>query len=224
MQIKSKLKSLNSKLGLRVLGVLSIVAGVLLFTVSYYKIIFLEIKYRVSPPNQDVIVALEESEVKIDEDNKRDVVEFVDNEFGIIIPKIDANARIISNVDPFNEAEYTLALEDGIAHADGTSLPGQDGNVFMFAHSAVNFYEASKFNVHFYLLEKLEKGDLIYVAYEDKIYTYSVIENVRIDPSDLSYLTDYREYNTLTLMTCWPPGTNYKRTIVVAKELISTSE
>src|SRR5687768_8091733 len=43
--------------------------------------------------------------------------------FQISIPKINANAPVIPNVDPFNEIEYKKSLENGVAHAKGTVMP-----------------------------------------------------------------------------------------------------
>src|SRR5690348_13674845 len=55
----------------------------------------------------------------------------VDKDFGIVIPKLGANAHVIANVDPFNSKDYQYALTRGVAHARGTSVPGSMGNVFL---------------------------------------------------------------------------------------------
>lgn len=139
----------------------------------------------------------------------------VDREFGIVIPKISANARVIPNVDPFDSRVYQRALTQGVAHAKGTGLPGQTGNIFLFSHSSVNFYEASRYNSVFYLLSKLEKNDEIILYYQQAKYRY-IIRNTHIVSSDqIQYLTSQK--NTVTLMTCWPPGTTYKRLLVIAE-------
>ena len=84
------------------------------------------------------------------------------------------------------------------------------------AHSAVNFYERRKYNVYFYLLDELDKGDEIYVSYQGEIYEYSVWDVKRVNPSQVEYLGKYLSQDTLTLMTCWPAGADIKRTIVTA--------
>jgi LPXTG-site transpeptidase (sortase) family protein len=145
-------------------------------------------------------------------------------DFYIIIPKIQADARIIPNVDPYDIVAYAKALAFGIAHAAGTALPGQNGNTFLFAHSGRNFYDNSGQNVQFYLLDKLAPGDRIYIHYQGTVYTYEVFETKRVWPNEIQYLTNQNfDYNQLTLSSCWPAGVNYQRQLVLAK-LLDTSK
>lgn len=144
----------------------------------------------------------------------------VDRKFGIVIPKIGANASVIPNVNPYNSREYQAALTHGVAHARGTTKPGEAGNVFLFSHSSVNFYEASRYNSVFYLLSKLEKGDTITLYYKDTPYTYTVTSTKTVSSNAVEYLTKAdTAKQTLTLMTCWPPGTTYRRLLVIAERL-----
>jgi sortase A len=149
----------------------------------------------------------------------------VDTDFGIMIPRIQANAKVIKDVDPFISTEYQVALTRGVAHAKGSSLPGQPGNIFLFSHSAVDFLNATKYNSIFYLLTKLEKDDSIKLIYEEKEYDYSVIAKSIVNSDDIEYLTlEPTKEETLTLMTCWPPGTSLKRLIVQATRQLTQSE
>jgi LPXTG-site transpeptidase (sortase) family protein len=140
----------------------------------------------------------------------------VDPAFSIIIPKINANAKVIRNVNPYNATEYQRALTKGVAHASGSANPGEPGNVFIFAHSATNWYQANQYNAVFYLLNKLEKGDSIIVYFNNIPYNYSVDEIKFVRPDEINYLSTNLLSNKLTLMTCWPPGTTLKRLIVIA--------
>lgn len=144
---------------------------------------------------------------------------FVDKDFGIFIPKIDANAKVIQDVNPYNEQLYNSALKDGIAHASGTSLPGKHGNSFLFAHSAVHFYDLTKYNVNFFLLNKLEKGDQIYTSVDGEVLMHEVEEVSIVTPDKVEYLSEVRSYDTVTLMSCWPAGTDFRRIVVVAKTI-----
>jgi sortase A len=138
-------------------------------------------------------------------------------DFGIVIPKLGINAKVIKNVNPYDSKIYQVALTKGVAHAQGTALPGEKGNTFIFSHSSESFYEAIKYNSIFYLLTKLEIGDTISVYFESNRYDYQVSEKKVIESSDTKYLTAKSDKTMLTLMTCYPPGTNLKRFIVVAK-------
>lgn len=137
-----------------------------------------------------------------------------DPNFSLVIPKIGANARVVQNVDPANEPEYLEALKNGIAHARGTSFPGQGGNIFLFAHSTDYIWNIGSYNAVFYLLYKLETGDEVNVFYQGKRYKYEVTEKAIIEPEQVEYLTRNPDEETLTLQTCWPPGTTLKRMVV----------
>ena len=144
-------------------------------------------------------------------------IEPVDKDFGIVIPKIGANSKVIANVDPYNSKVYQRALTQGVAHAAGTILPGEIGNSFLFSHSSVNFYEASRYNSVFYLLNKLEEGDLIYIYVKGEKLEFTVIDKGLYNPSAVNFLKSTGQGSTLTLMTCWPPGTTFKRLIITAR-------
>lgn len=142
----------------------------------------------------------------------------IDRDFGVVIPKIGANAHVIANVDPYNSAAYQAALTKGVAHAKGTGIPGQPGNVFLFSHSSANFYEALQYNSIFYLLTKLDIGDQIMLYYHNERYLYVMTAKQMVKPSAVQYLNAIgNKRQTLTLMTCWPPGTSYERLLVIAE-------
>src|SRR3990167_3191975 len=63
-----------------------------------------------------------------------EIIKPIDPQYSIVIPKINANARVIPNVDASNRAGYLDALKQGIAHAAGTANPGEKGHMFYFAH------------------------------------------------------------------------------------------
>lgn len=185
-------------------GYCFLVIGVLIFTLTFYPVIKEEINYQISTKRDQ---------------NKLKKVEIkpLDKEFGIVIPKIGANAKIVPNVDPYNEKEYQWQLTKGVAHAKGTSLPGQIGNTFIFAHSSGDWYTANRYNSVFYLLNKLEKDDDIYLYYQNQKFHYKVSEKKIVDSTAIDYLVRKKAEKIVTLMTCWPPGTTLKRLLVIGK-------
>lgn len=181
-------------------GILAILVSFLIFITTYKPLITYEIGFLVnSQPKSSTLPSP------------------VDEQFGIVIPKIGANSKVIAGVDPFKESEYQVALTRGVAHAKGTALPGEPGNTFIFSHSSANFYESVRFNSVFYLLSKLEKGDELYLFYKGIRYKYHVTDKKMADPSEISYLNKKTTDKTLTLMTCWPPGTTLKRLIILGE-------
>jgi sortase A len=141
-------------------------------------------------------------------------------DFSIIIPEIAAVAPVIQNVDATNSLLYLKALRKGVAHAKGTAVPGEKGNVYLFAHSTDTFYNVSSYNAVFYLIGKLKTGDEIDVYYKGKLIKYEVYDKKVVEPTDSQYLGTLIEgEKTLTLQTCYPPGTTLKRLVVLAKEV-----
>lgn len=136
--------------------------------------------------------------------------------FSIFIPKIDAKAKIIPNVDAASPADYKTALMEGVAHTRGTYFPGQGQNIFLFAHSTDSPLNFTRYNAVFYLLNRLVTGDEIVLYFLDKKYIYVVRGMVVADPSDVSWLTKNFGTESLILQTCDPPGTTRHRLLVVA--------
>ena len=149
---------------------------------------------------------------------KEQILTPVDTVFGILIPKIGANARIFPNVDPSNPDAFLPILRHGVAHAQGTFFPGQAGNIYLFAHSTDNFWDVGRYNAIFYLLKDLKKGDDVVVFSQNIRHNYAVTNSRIINPSDVSYITDAKTgKEMLILQTCWPPGTAWQRLMVFAE-------
>jgi len=137
--------------------------------------------------------------------------------FSIVIPKINAASNIIANVDASESQAYLDALQKGVAHAKGTYFPGQGRNIYLFSHSTDVEYNVERYNAVFYLLRKLERGDKIVVFFADEKYEYEVYETVVTSAKDTTWLVEKSEEEVLVLQTCDPPGTNWKRLLVLAK-------
>ena len=141
----------------------------------------------------------------------------VNSNYSLVIPKIEAYSNVVANVDTASEAAYEAALKRGVAHAAGTHFPGQGQMVYMFSHSTDASYNIARYNAVFYLLRKLEPGDQIITYFADKKYEYKVTEKVVVPADDTSWYTDPREGEHLVLQTCDPPGTTWKRLLVIAE-------
>lgn len=151
---------------------------------------------------------------KLFEQNQVEVLVPEDPNFSVMIPKVGANARILSNVDAADEKVYLAALQKGVAHTLGTAFPGEGGHIFLFAHSTDYFWNVGSYNAVFYLLYKLEKGDEVDLFYRGQRFVYRVVGKRIVDPSEVKYLTRKTSREFLTLQTCWPPGTTIKRLLV----------
>ena len=146
-----------------------------------------------------------------------------DPNFSIIVEKIGADAPIIPNVDATNKAIYTDALKRGVAHALGSSFPGQPGVTYLFAHSTDTIFNVPRFNAIFYLLNDMVAGDKIVVFFDNKRFDYIVTETKITEPEDVSYFTMKTAEQILVMQTCYPPGTTWKRFLVIAKPALGTA-
>lgn len=140
----------------------------------------------------------------------------VQEEFAISIPAIGASAKVIAHVNPYNEEEYSQALKEGIAHAKGTSLPGEGSRIYLFAHSTNSPLQFSEYNAVFYQLRLLNNGDRIFVNFNGESHLYRVKQKVAVEANDLHWMEDKSSEEELVLQTCDPPGTSIRRLLVIA--------
>ena len=137
-------------------------------------------------------------------------------DYGIVIPRLGLDEKVIFNVDPNDEQQYKAALKQGIAHASSTNYPDQKGLGYYFAHSSSPGFQV-QYNAVFYLLNKLETGDEIYIWHERKRYRYLVTEKRISQATDTTFLYQTYEGENIVLQTCWPPGTTKERLLVFAQ-------
>jgi LPXTG-site transpeptidase (sortase) family protein len=183
-----------------ILGIALIGIGLFLIYFTYFPVAREEIKYQVR---------------RIE--NKQEEIIPPNEDFSIVIPKLGAVAPVVAKVDPLNQGKYLAALKEGVAQAKTSALPDEGGNIFIFAHSTDTFYNVGKYNAVFYLIGKLDKGDEIFVYYQNRKYTYQVEEKKVVGAGEIKYLERTWGENTLILQTCYPPGTTLRRLIVIAK-------
>lgn len=143
----------------------------------------------------------------------------LDPYFSIYIPKIEARARVIPNVNAGNPAEYLAALSEGVAHAAGTNFPGQGKTIYLFSHSTDSPINIARYNAVFYLLRKLSPGDRIVIYFLGQEHRYVVTDSFITAAGDTSWLTDDGSGERLILQTCDPPGTSWNRLLVIAKPI-----
>jgi len=199
-------KNISSNKNLRIIAFFLIGGGLLILYLLYAPLIKEEIKYRA----RQVFVSQKSQKEKGE-------IKPVDQDFGLVIPKIAVNSPVFANIDPTDPKEYLPILVKGVAHSKGSALPGQPGNVFIFAHSSDTPFNIVRYNAVFYLLSKLQKDDEIFLYYQQEKYRYQVLGTKILSPENLESYVKTLKGNTLTLQTCYPPGTTLKRLIVVAQ-------
>jgi LPXTG-site transpeptidase (sortase) family protein len=146
-----------------------------------------------------------------------------DTDFGIVIERTGVNAPIVPDVDTNSHADYMEAMRHGVAHAQGTAKPNEIGNVYLFAHSTLNFWEFGPYATVFTTLHQIVPGDKIVLFYQNKRYDYRVEEKEIVPGFDMTPLDRESSRRILTLQTCDPPGATWRRLIVIA-ELVYSEE
>jgi len=157
-------------------------------------------------------------QIPVAEEEKRLTDEEIVGEASISIEKISLSLPVIINVNGYNEEDYYTALQKGVAHFKGTSLPGQPGNVFVFGHSSDWRWNQGEFKSAFKQLPELESGDLVIINYKDQNYKYQVFLKEIVAYDDLRWVAQTSE-DYLTLMTCYPVGSSEKRIVIRAKAI-----
>jgi len=142
-----------------------------------------------------------------------------DNEMELIIPKIAVRTKVLTNIDPNKEEEYNSVLTNKAAHAAGSSFPGQKGLIYLFGHSTNSIFNLNFFNPVFYSVKNLEKGDELALLYQGKLYNYRIDDKKVVEADDLSNLQSDPNKEMLILQTCWPPGTSWKRLLLIASPI-----
>lgn len=135
----------------------------------------------------------------------------------ITIPKINIHSPVVYEPS-VAEAAVQKALEGGIDHYGNTPAPGQGGNSVFFGHSSNDWWEPGNYKFVFILLDKLVPGDQFSIDYQGKRFVYQVSGTKVVEPTDLSVLAQ-SPTPTVTLITCTPPGTSWKRLVVVASQI-----
>jgi LPXTG-site transpeptidase (sortase) family protein len=203
-------------------GLLMALGFLILGTQVVLPLIFFKTQDEISKPVSSSVLGItsgfSEFEFEELERNYKTTEEKTDEFFYLTIPKLgieDALVEINStNLNP----------DDALGHYNGTELPGEVGNTFVYGHSVLPwFFNPNNYKTIFSTLNDLETGDKIYVKYNNKSLTYAVESKELLPPTDVNPLGEFKprylNESTMVLMTCWPAGTKSKRLLINTVEL-----
>lgn len=109
-------------------------------------------------------------------------------------------------------------LNKSLIHYGGTANPGEAGSPVIFGHSILpQFYSPNSYRAIFSLLPSLKAGDEIVVNFDGITYKYVVYDYYEVLPDEIDILEQRYNRKDLTLVTCVPPGTYWRRGIVKAR-------
>lgn len=136
----------------------------------------------------------------------------------LYIPSLNIEAPITWNVLN-NDTKIQAALLNGVIQIDGTALPGQNGNIYITGHSSSSNWKKSDYKTIFAKINELKNDDPIYIKKDNIVYAYVVTEQKILAATDFSLFNANLDYEQLSLVTCWPIGTDSKRLAVIAKRV-----
>lgn len=130
--------------------------------------------------------------------------------YKISIPKINIADAKVSNED--ND------LTRHMVQFNSDTLPGKDGNSIIFGHSTLpQLYDPKNYKTILANAYKLEVGDKIITEVNNKAYSYKIESITVVEPTNTSVLAQNFTDSFLTIITCTPPGTIWKRLIIKAR-------
>lgn len=128
-------------------------------------------------------------------------------QYFLTIPKLGITNAVVSTTD------YDLGRH--LVHYGGTNLPPNLGNTVIFGHSTLpQLFNPKDYTTIFANAYKLQINDAISITIENVSYIYKIKTIRVVDPSDTSVFSQDIDNSYLTLVTCTPPGTTWKRLII----------
>lgn len=130
--------------------------------------------------------------------------------YTISIPKLKINNAEVSTRD------NNLAIH--LVNYQGTVLPADRGNAVIFGHSTLpQLFNPNDYKTIFANAYQLKIGDEIYANVNGVNYMYKIFNIIVVEPTDTSAFEQNYDNSYLTLVTCTPPGTIWKRLIIKSK-------
>jgi len=133
----------------------------------------------------------------------------------LVIEKVGINSPI-QNPESREISELDKALLSGVVRYPGTGRLDEDGTMFIFGHSSYLPVVYNKAYQSLNYLQKLEKGDLINVESDTRVYLYRVASVTKENATDTKVdLT--RKDRHLVIATCDSFGKKQDRYVVDAE-------
>lgn len=226
---------INIKKSIKVLGFLLISGGALLFLYSFLPLISWQIYFAPVFASQKIqapiprITVLDTSQIQnlILQAKNNIVLDYTNAsswyptftakdkktkelDYNLSIPKLGLEKLLVSTKD--------LDLKKHLVNYPGTSIPPDKGNAVIFGHSTLpQLFNSKDYKTVFATLYKMAVGDEILVILDKVTYKYKVFQIIVVNPEDTWVLEQNFNDKILTLVTCTPPGTVWKRLVIKAK-------
>lgn len=129
--------------------------------------------------------------------------------YSLSIPKLKIENAEVSTRD--------YDLSEHLVHYGGTSNPGEKGTAVVFGHSTLpQLFDPKNYKAIFATLHTIKVGDEIVVNMDGTKLKYKVFAMGVTTPDDMNIFSQSFDNSYLTLVTCTPPGTVWKRLVIRA--------
>jgi len=220
----------NFKKRLRLISVLLLLIGISIIFYALFPIISWQIYFQPAFTSQDITLSIPRANIVELAKNSIDTTDYAKAEnwfknfnpgskqknqvdtpfYTISVPKIKIEEAVVSTID--------TNLEKHLVNYQGTGIPGKNGNAVIFGHSTLpQLFNPKDYKTIFANAYMLNNGDAIYATLNGVTYTYRIFKITVVDPENSSALVQDYDNSYLTLVTCTPPGTTWKRLIVKAR-------
>lgn len=126
------------------------------------------------------------------------------------VPKLSITNAIVSTIDN--------NLTSHLVNYAGTAVPPDNGNAVIFGHSTLpQLFDPKNYKTIFANAHELHIGDTIILDVSGVTYTYKIFSITIVDPTDTSVLSQNYDNSYVTIVTCTPPGTTWKRLIIKSR-------
>lgn len=112
-------------------------------------------------------------------------------------------------------------LDKGVIYYPDSVLPNQAGQIILLGHSAPPGWPKIKHDTVFSNLEKLNTGDEVYLNLDYKKFMYIIKDKKIIDKGQEIPKLLTNNSNMIVLVSCYPPGKDYKRIAVFGEILLN---
>lgn len=130
--------------------------------------------------------------------------------YTMTIPKIEVIDAKVSNED--------MDLTKHMVQYNFDTSPPNEGNSIIFGHSSLpQLYNPNDYKTILANAYKLSVGDEIFINMKNVKYKYKIENIIVVDPMDTSVLSQNFSDSFLTIITCTPPGTVWKRLVIKAR-------
>ncbi len=142
----------------------------------------------------------------------------------LLVPSIGLDVPIVTaenkDATDFTKADFNEELDQWIVKYPTTPAPGEEWNTLLFGHTSYVVRKDNPYGTIFKDLPKLKDSTLIQILWEWNLYEYKVVDLFIVTPKQVpaQYMTYQNAGGSyITLMGCYPLGTDNKRIMVVAK-------